>query len=955
MTVRPRQLAHQGWVLAHGLWVDAASLGERGARHRVLEHYVAGATVHRVGSGYALLLPTPVRVRAELAPGAPLISQGSLLSALPLTEAEREALPEGAGVALGEGGVVALHLLDAGSAVDPARWLDLSDLPVTEVFSLGHPPAPPPSPPEPDPSLRAKVPGLGEPPPELERVQAVLRGELDPELAEAEAGPSVGWWARLREWWSKRGAPGRARAGRTRGATTRARAGRTASRGRGAPGRAGSGRAGWATPPGWLGRLAGWLASALGPQGGATEPSQGALRTAPVGPSLGERLANLFTRLALRARLGRLFGARQARYLDDLFSMFERGDLEGALKHAIPLARHDEPSSGRPTLGVPSPRQDLSMDLSPSRRGGGSMLVVDDVFEQLRARYRRAFERLVAAGRVEEAAFVLADLLRETEEAVSFLEAQGRLSMAAELAEARGLPPGQVIRLWVLAGDLERATRLARRHDAFQIAVTLLERGHPGRAEALRLLWADARAERGDFAGALEVVWPVSAARHLAAGFVQRGLELGGPPAAGVLVRALALFPETTPRLLTEHAQPWLEEPGPDGVLLRQALGRSLANAPDSPAVPRLAQATARALMADLATEPLGDADLIRRVMRRAQDDLLSADAAALGRSPPPFQGTDRSIALGILPTDVGGLAVHDAVALPKGRILAALGEAGVVLLTRDGRPVAHLSEPAERLVVSYGGHRALGLARRGGAWRVARLDLVHRRASRWCELQLDAFAEAFDGWTWFVSTDGALTGLDVTQERAEATWRNRDCRAARLSHYPGSLLAFHLDARGPEIWDFELPSLTLRDRSAVPAEWEGGGAWVSAPTPQGLVHLERSSGDPTTSYAVGLFRREGHRRVGLELPEQTRVLQLGMAGPWPFVLTRDAAGCALRVLSPGLVDGGTERVRIDLLGAESARARTESEQVIVSDDRGRVLRVNLVDGRVDRSLRVRL
>ena len=72
-------------------------------------------------------------------------------------------------------------------------------------------------------------------------------------------------------------------------------------------------------------------------------------------------------------------------------------------------------------------------------------------------------------------------------------------------------------------------------------------------------------------------------------------------------------------------------------------------------------------------------------------------------------------------------------------------------------------------------------------------------------------------------------------------------------------------------------------------------------------------------------------------------------------VLTRDAAGCALRVLSPGLVDGGTERVRIDLLGAESARARTESEQVIVSDDRGRVLRVNLVEGRVDRSLRVRL
>lgn len=57
-----------------------------------------------------------------------------------------------------------------------------------------------------------------------------------------------------------------------------------------------------------------------------------------------------------------------------------------------------------------------------------------DLYAELRALYRAAFQRLDAQGRIEQAAFVLAELLQANEEAVSYLERHGRLRLAAEMA-----------------------------------------------------------------------------------------------------------------------------------------------------------------------------------------------------------------------------------------------------------------------------------------------------------------------------------------------------------------------------------------------------------------------------------------------------------------------------------------------------------------------------------------
>lgn len=168
-------------------------------------------------------------------------------------------------------------------------------------------------------------------------------------------------------------------------------------------------------------------------------------------------LLRLLDRLAVTQALGR----RQAKYLRDLLSMFENLDLDQALRHAIPLG-NDLEEDFRFVFGRPSPRQ--SLDVSPVARSAGGSLMVGgpDVYALLRQHYREAVERLKQQGKIDEALFVLVELLKEVEEAVQLLESAGRLREAAEIAEGHKLAAALVVRQWFLAGDIERAIDVAR-------------------------------------------------------------------------------------------------------------------------------------------------------------------------------------------------------------------------------------------------------------------------------------------------------------------------------------------------------------------------------------------------------------------------------------------------------------------------------------------------------------
>src|SRR5262249_26377745 len=211
---------------------------------------------------------------------------------------------------------------------------------------------------------------------------------------------------------------------------------------------------------------------------------------------IGVLLHHFAARVLVWSRLAPLVGRRHAEYLARMLEMFDSNQLDDALRHAIPLNNALESALRQPALRTPSPRKDLA--IVPARAPAATSLGLGaDLFDGLRQRYRRAFERLVLMGEIEKAAFVLAELLNANEEAVSFLERHHKFRLAAEIAEARRLPPGLVIRQWFLAGERGHAVRVARKTGAFADAVVRLERTHEHEARALRLVWADALASAG--------------------------------------------------------------------------------------------------------------------------------------------------------------------------------------------------------------------------------------------------------------------------------------------------------------------------------------------------------------------------------------------------------------------------------------------------------------------------
>ena len=145
----------------------------------------------------------------------------------------------------------------------------------------------------------------------------------------------------------------------------------------------------------------------------------------------------------------------------------------------------------------------------------------DDLESHLRRLYRQAFERLAREGRIDEAVFVLAELLQARREALDYLEAHQRHAQAAELALAWDQPADLIVRLHCLAGDWRRAVAVARRDGAFANAVLQLEKKWPDAAHRLRGEWGEALAQQGDWLAAVNAVWPVQALRAQALAWLQ--------------------------------------------------------------------------------------------------------------------------------------------------------------------------------------------------------------------------------------------------------------------------------------------------------------------------------------------------------------------------------------------------------------------------------------------------
>src|SRR5436305_4492742 len=509
---------------------------------------------------------------------------------------------------------------------------------------------------------------------------------------------------------------------------------------------------------------------AAGPEPAALPEPHRTRGGASAGSRFGTALHRLTGRTALASRLSRAVGRRHAAYIRKMREMFESGDLDSALRHAIPLAA--EPGPRRLPPRAFTPRADLH--IRPERSRPWSVAEISpDLHGELRRLYRDAFHRLEAQERVEEAAFLLAEVLHDHAEAVAFLERHGRLRLAAEMAEARDLPPGLVIRQWFLAGDRQRGLRIAHRTGAFADAVTRLERSRETeQASELRRLWAREMAAAGDYAAAVDTVWQLPEERHRALEWMDLAIDQGGAPAGRMLARKVALIPEPF-KEVRGAAQRLLESWRAEGAPARLAFADTLRRSDRSPVAATPARPAVRAIARDSGRfgarmETAG----LRQLAAFAGDGALRADTLAL-----PIPARTLWITRGepleveIAARDAGTRPAYDAAFLPNGLTAVALGEAGVRLLTRGGRIVAELDQPAHRLVVSDHGDRAIALARRGDSWRLARLDFSLRRAEPWCEARLDAFAPAYGGALWFVAGPGGLLAAGATEEGLAGPW----------------------------------------------------------------------------------------------------------------------------------------------------------------------------------------
>jgi len=674
----------------------------------------------------------------------------------------------------------------------------------------------------------------------------------------------------------------------------------------------------------------------------ATEPHRA---RGAIGSRFATALHRLTGRTALASRLSRAVGRRHVAYIRKMREMFESGDLDSALRHAIPLAAEAGPR--RLPLRAFSPRADLN--IRPERSRPWSVAEISpDLHGELRRLYREAFHRLEGQDRIEEAAFLLAEVLHDHEEAVAFLERHGRLRLAAEMAEARDLPPGLVVRQWFLAGDRQRGLRIAHRASAFADAVARLERSREmEQAAELRRLWARELAAAGDYAAAVDTLWPLAEERHRALEWMDRAIEQGGAPAGRMLARKVALAPEPFEEVRAA-ATTLLESWRAEGAPARMAFADALRRGPRLPAATALARTAVRAIARDSGRlgARMETADF-RQLAAFTGDGALRTDALAL-----PLPARTLWIDRGdpwnveIAARDAGTMPAYDAAFLPNGLTAVALGEAGVRLLSRGGRVVAELDQPAQRLVVSDHGDRAIALARRGDTWRLARLDFSLRRAEPWCEARLDAFAPDYDGALWFVAVPDGLLAAETADKRLDGAWG--------VSRLPGSPLAIaRSDARcsvllagqDSEVWTYELPSLTLRRREPVSIPPGTRRTHRVALSPEGALAEPSPAGAPGRPITLRI-----HGGPAVEVPGAGKPGPPVIAGDWAAlpVHAPDATCVALIHLPSAAI-----RAEVTLGRAAKVALRLTPQYLTLADDRGRVVVLDLENGQVRRDFRL--
>lgn len=761
------------------LWFDASRLPAEARVRRMLAYWRTGAQALRFADGDLLRFPLPELADCASLSGLALRTGGNGTSALtsaPLS-ADEMAANRGFDLILVRGAqAVGLRVSD-GAALDLSAWVEIGDYALHDTFDC---------------SIKPKA--LALPALQGRGVREVLGDKIPPPSAE-------------RDDFLKR------MIGADAGHDRNVRTGLPQTYGRSIGGAL-------------LGRLAGWFgvvaqSLANGGTAGTGSGQHGLVQRQGLQRPSAWREA--LARLAIASRVSRLIGLRQGAYLRRMMKMFDEGDLGEALRHALPI--DGAGGSLGQSFGTPGRRSDLRLG-----SGGGTvnMHLNHELQQHLRTMYRQTFERLDRQGRIDEALFVLGELLNARQECLDYLERHGRHMQAAELALAWDMPTATIVRLLLLGGDWTRAMQVARRDGEFGGAVTAMEKTHPDMALKLRLLWGEALADRGDWLAAADAVWPVPQARNLAIEWLRIAEDAGATLSARALVRRAERLPDTLERY-GEHILA-LAEPGDDEravvvAAARSALADALLGSPKrNSAVAAIANALLPAIAADRAAgrNALSKTQL-NKLLSLGGDPYLKADLPAW--SLPPVATRPglwaRKTPAEIAAPAAGLAAIRDVVPLADRRYLIALGESGVIVVDARGKTLQRYPVPADSLVIAGNGNVALAVARRESLSRVSRLDLVQHAVTDLGSLRLDAHAPQFDGAAWSVIADNRILVIDTAKSLRDVIWHVGDLpgRLVGVRYTPSNEFYLMDTAYGLEVWTYTLPTRRLVHREQVKVE----------------------------------------------------------------------------------------------------------------------------------------
>lgn len=775
-------LVHRGTVSAEGFLFSAKSLLENEIRRRILSRWTNSAKLYRYKEFYVLLFAETFQVDCRKTIGLPLVRYSKILSTFPLRDKQLKLFP---------GDVESLVFLAEGKIEKiPARnlepddisdWFDISDFQIIETETLGEIIIKPVLVQETkELNLREN---LNDIPKADEQLSEILM-TLKKKKAEFEM--------RKENNFSSGGFP-----------------------------ISSSGFSGSPSVSKLFGDLLFSLKGLFGSDnssGHSSVNSQNAERKDPGG------LKKFLTKMAFKMKLAQLVGRKQAEYLAKMMEMFESGNLDEALKYAIPLENLQEireMTESMPFLGFLKPRHNLNLNFGSAAGSGSSVHLEQAWFDNLRQLYRQSFERLEAQNRIDEAAFILAELLQNYHEAVEFLERHGKYKVAARLAESRNLGKEIIIRLWYLAGDKHKAVQLAVLHNSFEYIVTKLEQQNHPDAPELREIWARTLAESGNYQAAVNTIWQLKDWREIAKNWIEQTISFGGLASARMLVKKISLMPESFSEV-RECLQRILDSDETEEREKRRAFAQESLQSPVNQELSVLLRPLIRRLLVDL-TEENSEFTVknLRQLVESSKDYSLRTD---LPKLPEHVQEENLKTAeikaaatvIKISANDKGVSKIYDACLLPDGKVALALGESGVKILSKHGKMIAHFDQPTQKFIVSHSGTKAIGLAMRDEVVRLSKIDFVNRTAKYWCDARISTFAPTFDGNIWFIAQDDEVYAIDANAEKFESVWRVSEVGGDiyEITATSAKLMLLILTSKGFEKWWYDLPGLTLRSRN---------------------------------------------------------------------------------------------------------------------------------------------